>query len=179
MGVARYYTIGAVAPDLGALRDLDGRLREVAGPGALLAVVRRRDGRLVRAALPDVDVREVKTGLSRRQWFEFASFYLAVTAVSVLMGAVHLPTGLAVQAVMTALCAAGLFLHHRRPRLRGLLLGMGLPEEFVGDWEEGFASGFALALATVPEELFEEAREAFEEDTTLLAPRAVDRRMVL
>ncbi|BBL78155.1 hypothetical protein RxyAA322_00090 [Rubrobacter xylanophilus] len=180
MNVGRYYTIGAVAPDLGALGNLEGRLREIgAGPGALLAVVRRRDVRLVRATLPDVAVWEVKTGLSRRQWFEFASFYLAVTAVSVLMGAVHLPTGLAVQGVMTVLCAAGLILYHRRPPLRRLLLEMGLPGGFVEDWEEEFASGFALALAAVPEELFEEVREAFEADPALRAPRAVDRRPVL
>jgi len=178
--VERYYTIGAVAADPGALGELEERLREAGlEPGSLVAVVRRRDGRLARAALPGLRVREVKTGLSRRQWFEFASFYLAVTAVSVLMGAVHLPTGLAVQGVMTALCAAGLVLYHRRPRLRGLLLGMGLPEELVGDWEGAFASGFALALVAVREELFDEVREAFEETPNLSAPRAVDRRPVL
>ena len=44
-------------------------------------------------------------------------------------------------------------------------------------WTGNF--GFALLLATVPEDEFDEAQGAFLEDDALLAPLAVDRRPVL
>ncbi len=180
MSVSRYYTVGAVAPDLRSLKALDERLEGLGLPGeSLLVLSRRRDERLVRVTLPGARVRRVESGLSRLQWFEFASTYLGVTAVSVLMGAVHLPTGIVVQAVMTLAAVVGLVLYHRRPHLEKKLVGMGLPEGFAREWEGAFSEGFALALATVPADLYDEAQEAFLEDPGLGAPLAVDRRPVL
>ena len=180
MGVPRYYTVGAVAPDLRALKALDGRLEDQDVPAdSLLVLSRRGDERLVRVTLPGARVRGVESGLSRRQWFEFASTYLGVTAVSVLMGAVHLPTGIVVQTVMTLVAVVGLVLYHRQPHLGRKLLGMGFPEQFAQEWEGAFSDGFALALATVPADLFDEAQDAFLEDPGLLAPLAVGRRPVL
>ncbi len=180
MNMPRHYTVGAVARDLGALKALDERL-EASGvaPGSLIVLSRRRDERLVGVTLPDARTRSVEFGLSRIQWFEFASAFLGVTAVSVLMGAVHLVTGLAVQAVMTLAAVAGLVLYHRRPQLEKKLLSMGLPEELAERWTEVFQHGLALALVTVPAELFDEAQEAFLENERLEAPQAVDRRPVL
>ena len=180
MNIARHYTVGAVAPDLGALKALDERL-EASGvaPGSLIVLSRRRDERLIGVTLPDARTRRVEDGLSRIQWFEFASAFLGVTAVSVLMGAVHLATGLVVQSLMTLAAVAGLVLYHRRPQLGKKLLSMGLPEELAERWTEAFQRGFALALVTVPAELFDEAQEAFLEDQGLEAPQAVDRRPVL
>ncbi len=175
----RYYTVGAVARDLGALKELGERLEALGvGPGSLVVLVRRRDERLVSVTLPDARMRRVESGLSRMQWFEFASAFLGVTAVSVLMGAVHLATGLIVQAVMTLAAVVGLVLYHRRPRLEKKLLGMGLSEELAEQWARVFPGGFALALAVVPADLFDEAQDAFLEDG-LEAPLAVDRRLVL
>jgi hypothetical protein len=178
MSIPRYYTIGAIARDLGTLKALDERL-EVSGvePGSLIVMARRRDERLVGVILPDADTRRVESGLTRLQWFEFASAYLGVTAVSVLLGAIHLATGLIVQAVMTLAAGAGLLLYHRSPRLERKLLAMGLPETLAQEWARAFPDGFALALATVPAELFDEAQEAFLVDG-LEAPLAVDRRPV-
>jgi hypothetical protein len=102
-----------------------------------------------------------------------------VTAVSVLMGAVHPPTGIAVQAVMTLAVIIGLILYHRRPRLQKELLAMGLPEKLAEEWEGTFQEGFALALATVPSDLFDETQDAFLEDSKLRSPLTVDRRPVL
>ncbi len=179
MSIARYYTIGAVVSDLRALKELEERLEELgAGPGSLVLLVRRRDERLVSVTLPEARTRQVESGLSRTQWFEFASAFLGVTAVSVLMGAVHLATGLIVQSLMTLAAVLGLVLYHRRPRLEKKLLGMGLPERLAEEWARAFPDGFALALVTVPAELFDEAQEAFLEDG-LEAPLAVDRRPVL
>ncbi len=179
MSIPRHYTVGAVARDLGALKALDERL-EASGiePGSLIVVSRRRDERLIGVTLPDVRTRGVESGLSRMQWVEFASAFLGVTAVSVLMGAVHLATGLIVQAVMTLAAVVGLLIYHRRPQLEKKLLGMGFPEELAEEWAEAFPRGFALALATVPAELFDEAQGAFLEGG-LEAPLAVDRRPVL
>ncbi len=179
MSLPRYYTIGAVARDLGALKRLDERL-EAAGVTAdsLLVLSRRQDECLVGVTLPDVRTRRVESGLTRAQWFEFASTFLGVTSVSVLMGAVHLPTGLIVQAVMTVAAVVGLVLYHRRPRLEKQLLRMGLPENLVEEWSGAFPDGFALALATVPSDLSDKAQEAFLEDG-LESPLAVDRRPVL
>jgi hypothetical protein len=180
MRIPRHYTVGAVARDLGALKALDERL-EASGvaPGSLIVLSRRRDERLIGVTLPGARTRSVESGLSRIQWFEFASAFLGVTAVSVLMGAVHLATGLAVQSLMTLAAVAGLVLYHRRPHLEKKLLSMGLPEELAERWRAAFQQGLALALATVPAELFDEAQEAFLEDEGLEAPQAVDRRPVL
>ncbi len=180
MSVPRYYTIGAVARDLGALKRLDERLgASGVGPGSLVVLCRRRDERLVGVTLPDAHARKVESGLTRAQWFELASAFLGVTAVSVLMGAVHPPTGIAVQAVMTLATIIGLILYHRRPHLQKKLLAMGLPERFAEEWEAAFHDGFALALATVPSDLHDETQDAFLEDSELGSPLAVDRRPVL
>ena len=178
MGIPRHYTVGAVARDLGALKALDERL-EASGiePGSLIVVSRRRDERLIGVTLPDVRTRRVESGLSRMQWVEFASAFLGVTAVSVLMGAVHLTTGLIVQSLLTLAAVAGLVLYHRRPWLERKLLSLGLPENLAEEWARAFPAGFALVLVTVPAELFNETQEAFLEDG-LEAPLAVDRRPV-
>ena len=179
MNVPRHYTVGAVVRDLGALKALDERL-EASGvePGSLIVLSRRRDERLIGVTLPEARTRRVESGLTRMQWFEFASAFLGVTAVSVLLGAVHLATGLIVQSLMTLAAAVGLVLYHRRPQLEKQLLGMGLPEELAGKWARAFPDGFALALATVAADLSDEAQEAFLGDG-LEAPFAVDRRPVL
>jgi hypothetical protein len=180
MSIPRYYTVGAVAPDLRSLKALDERLEDSGLPdGSLLVLLRGKDERLVRVTLPGVRTRKVESGLSRTQWFEFASTYLGVTAVSVLMGAVHLPTGIAVQAILTLAAIVGLVLYHRGPHLQNKLLAMGLPDRFAEEWEAAFPEGFALALATVPANQFEEAQDAFIEDPSLLSPLAVDRRPAL
>ena len=180
MSIPRYYTVGAVAQDLRALKALDERLEDLGVPAdSLLVLSRRKDERLVGVTLPDVRTRRVESGLSRTQWFELASTYLGVTAVSVLMGAVHPPTGIAVQAVMTLAVIIGLILYHRRPHLQKKLLAMGLPEKLAEEWEGAFHEGFALALATVPSDLFDEMQDAFLEDSKLRSPLAVDRRPVL
>jgi hypothetical protein len=179
MSVPRYYTVGAIVRDLGALKALDERL-EASGlaPGSLIVLVRRRDERLISVTLPDARTRRVESGLSRMQWFEFASAFLGVTAVSVLIGAVHLATGLIVQSVMTLAAVVGLVLYHRRPQIEKEILGLGLPEKLAEEWAAAFPDGFALVLATVPADLFDEAQDAFLADglkTTL----AVARRPVL
>jgi hypothetical protein len=180
MSIPRYYTVGAVAPGLRSLKELDERLEDAGLPdGSLLVFSRRRDERLVSVSLPGVRTRRVESGLSRAQRFEFASTYLGVTAVSVLMGAVHLPTGIAVQAILTLAAVVGLVLYHRRPHLQNRLLAMGLPEGFAEEWEAKFPEGFALALATIPADQFDDAQDAFTEDPRLLSPLAVDRRLLL
>src|SRR5215216_5115451 len=180
MSITRYYTVGAVARDLRSLRALDERLEDTKVPAdALLVLSRRKDERLIGVTLPDVRTRSVEGGLSRTQWFEFVSTYLGVTAVSVLMGAVHPPTGIAVQAIMTLAAVIGLILYHRRPHLRKKLLAMALPEDFAEEWEAAFHNGFALAIATVPADHFEEIQDAFLEDSGLESPLAVDRRLTL
>ena len=108
-----------------------------------------------------------------------AAAYLGVTAVSVLMGAVHLPTGLVVQAVMTLAAVVGILLYRRRPRLERKLLGMGLPERLAADWAAAFPQGFALALAAVSEEHLDATQDAFLDDPGFTALLAVDRRPVL
>src|ERR687897_2621076 len=165
MSISRYHTVGAVARDLRALKELDARLETLGvPPGSLLVLARRRDERLVEVTLPDARVRRVGGGLSRTQWFEFASAFLGVTAVSVLMGAVHLATGLTVQAVMTLAAVVGLVIYHRRPQVEMELVGMGLPEGSTEEWGHAFSDGFALALATVPADLSDETQEAFLEE---------------
>jgi len=165
---------------LRSLKALDERLEDAGLPeGSLLVLLRRKDEGLVRVTLTGARTRRVESGLSRTQWFEFASTYLGVTAVSVLMGAVHPPTGIVVQALMTLAAIVGLVVYHRRPHLRNKLLAMGLPERFAGEWEGAFTEGFALALVTVQADLFDEVQDAFLEDADLKAPAAVDRRPVL
>ena len=179
MSVPRHYTVGAVARDLGVLKALEERL-EASGvePASLIVLSRRRDERLVGVTLPGARTRRVESGLSRLQWFEFASAFLGVTAVSVLLSAVHLATGLVVQSLMTLAAVVGLVLYHRLPRLDKQLMGMGLPEELAEEWARAFPGGFALALATVPAELFDKAHEAFLAGD-LEAPLAIDRRPVI
>lgn len=180
MSIARYYTIGAVATDLRSLKALDDRMEDLGLPeGSLLVLLRRKDERLVHVTLPGVRTRRVESGLSRAQWFEFASTYLGVTAVSVLMGAVHLPTGIVVQTLITLAAIFGIIIYQRRPHLRNKLLTMGLPEGFAEEWEAAFKDGFVLALATVPADLYDDAQDAFLEDLGLASPRAIDRRPVL
>jgi Flp pilus assembly protein TadB len=180
MSIPRYYTVGAVAQDLRSLKALDERLEDLDVPAdSMLVLSRRKDERLVSVTLPGARTRRVESGLSRTQWFEFFSTYLGVTAVSVLMGAVHLPTGIAVQAVITLAAFIGLILYHRRSKLQNKLLAMALPEEFAEEWEAAFHNGLALVLATVPADLFDETQDAFLEDPALASPLAVDRRLVL
>ncbi|MGI9048225.1 MAG: hypothetical protein ACR2GU_02415 [Rubrobacteraceae bacterium] len=180
MSIPRYYTLGAIVPDIQALLNLEDRLvKESVAADAVTVLVRRRDESLVRATLPEAHVRRIESGLTRMQWFEFASTFIGVTAVSVLMGAVSLPLGITVQAIMMLIAIVGLIIYHRLPRLEKKVLGMGLPENLASQWEGGFSSGFALVLASVPAELFEDAQDAFLEDETLRVPLAVDRRPVL
>jgi len=179
MSVPRYFTIGAVSPDLASLMALDERLEDAGVAGdSHLALVRRRDEPLVGVTLPGARTARVESGLSRAQWFELFSTYLGVTAVSVLMGAVHLPTGLAVQAVVTLAVVVGLVIYYRRPQLERKVLRMGLPERLAEEWQVAFPGGFALSLVIVPAENFDAAQDAFLEDPKLLAPQAVDRRPV-
>lgn len=180
MSITRYYTVGAVARDARSLKSLDERLEERGvAPDALLVLSRRRDERLVQNILPGARTRQVESGMSRMQWFELASTYLGVTAVSVLMGAVHLPTGIVVQAVMTLAAIIGVILYHRHSQLERKLVGMGLPEELAKGWSQAFPGGFALALVTVTSDHFEDVQEAFLETEGLESPLAVDRRPVL
>ena len=180
MSIPRYYTVGAVAQDVRSLKALDERLEDLEVPAeSLLVLSRRKDERLVSVTLPGVRTRRVESGLSRTQWFEFVSTYLGVTAVSVLMGAVHPPTGIAVQAIITLAAIIGLILYHRRPHLQNKLLAMGLPEGFADEWDGTFLDSIALVLATVPADLLDETQAAFLEDPGLESPLAIDRRPVL
>jgi hypothetical protein len=166
-----------MAPDLDFLKALEDRIW-TANPESFLVVCRKRDEALLRATLPEAHVHRAEGGLSRMQWFEFASMYLGVTAAAVLMGAVHLATGVAVQAIFTLACLVGLILYHRSPKLEKKLLRMGMPDHVAREWESWFDSNFALALLTVPEDDFEAARGLFEE-SGMQSPLAVDRRLVL
>lgn len=181
MSIPRYHTVGAVAKDARAMNALGERLSSVEEltPDSVLVLARRRDARLAENILPEARVRLAQSGLSRMQWFEFASTFFAASTVSFLMGVVHLWTGLVVQAVLTVASVVGLVAYHRRPRLKKQLLAFGLPENLAEDWAEAFSSGFALVLATVPEESSGEVQEAFLADDRLVSPLAVDRRPVL
>lgn len=180
MSISRYYTIGAVVPDVRSLKGLGDRLGELdLSPDSVVALTRRRDERLTRAILPEAHVGSLESSLSRRQWLEFASTFFSASTVSFLMGVVHLWTGLIVQAVLTVASIIGLVIYYRRPNVRRRLLSLGMPERLAAEWEVSFSAGFALLLATVPEDLFEEAQSAFLEDETLLSPLAIDRRPVL
>ena len=180
MAIPRYYTVGAIVPDLRSLRRLGDRLDALnLAPDSVIVLARRRDERLTRAILPEAHVGSVESSLSRRQWLELASTFFSASTVSFLMGVVHLWTGLVVQAVLTIAAVVGLIVYHRRPHVEKRLLRLGMPERLAGEWEASFPTGFALLLATVPEEDFDEAQSAFLEDDALLSPLAVDRRPVL
>jgi hypothetical protein len=180
MSISRYCTVGAVVPDVRAFKGLGDRLEELnLSPGSVVVLARRRDVRLARNILPEARVESAQSGLSRRQWLEFASTFFSASTVSFLMAAVHLWTGLIVQAVLTLASIVGLVLYHRRPHVQRRLLRLGMPERLAGEWESSFKDGFALLLATVPEDLFDETQGAFLEDDVPLSPLAVDRRPVL
>lgn len=180
MVIPRYYTVGAIVPDVRSLKGLGDRLDALdLTPDSVVVLARRRDERLTRAILPEAHVRNVESGLSRRQWLEFASTFFSASTVSFLMGVVHLWTGLVVQAVLTVAAVVGLILYHRRPHVEKRLLRLGMPERIAREWGDSFPAGFALLLATVLEEDFDEAQGAFLEDDGLLSPLAVDRRPVL
>jgi hypothetical protein len=180
MSIPRYYTVGAVAPNVRSLKGLVDRLDALdLTPGSVVVLTRRQDVCLAQVLLPEAHVRSVEGGLSRRQWLEFVSAFFSASTVSFLMGTVHLWTGLIVRAVLTIAAAVGLFVYRRRPRIEKTLLRLGMPEKLAEEWEVSFPAGFALLLATVPEDLFDEAQGAFLEDEALLTPLAVDRRPVL
>ena len=66
MSIPRYYTVGAVVPDLRTLKALDERLEDAGLPdGSLLVLSRRRDERLVSVSVPGARTRRVESGLSR------------------------------------------------------------------------------------------------------------------
>jgi hypothetical protein len=177
MNVPRYYTVGAVVPDVRSFKELGDRLDALdPEPDSVVVLARRRDRRLAQVVLPEARVGSVESGLSRRQWLEFVSTFFSASTVSFLMGAVHLWTGLVVQAVLTVAAVIGLVVYHRRPRVEQRLLRLGMPDHLAQKWEASFPAGFALLLATVPEGDFEEAQSAFLEDDALLSPLAVDRR---
>ena len=180
MSIPRYYTVGAVVPNVRSLKGLGDRLDALdLPPKSIVVLTRRRDGRLAQTILPEAHVENVESGLSRRQWLEFSSTFFSASTVSFLMGAVHLWTGIIGQAVRTLASVFGIVLYHRRPHVQRRVLRLGMPERLAGEWEASFKDGFALLLATVPEDLFGEAQDAFLEDETLLSPLAVDRRPVL
>lgn len=180
MAIPRYYTVGAVVPDARSLKSLGDRLDALdLAPDSVVVLTRRRDERLARTVLPEAHVGSVESSLSRRQWLEFGSTFFSASTVSFLMAVVHLWTGLAVQAVLTVAAVAGLVIYHRQPHVQNRLLSFGMPEHLAREWEASFPAGFALLLATVPEEQFDEAQGAFLDDVSLLSPLAVDRRPVL
>jgi hypothetical protein len=180
MSVPRYYTVGAVVPDVRSFKELGDRLEVLdPEPDSVVVLARRRDRRLAQAVLPEARVESVESGLSRRQWLEFASTFFSVSTVSFLMGAVHLWTGLIVQTVLTVVSVVGLLIYHRRPRVEKRLLRLGMPDHLAQKWEASYPAGFALLLATVPEVDFEAAQGVFLKDGALLSPLAVDRRPVL
>ena len=180
MGIQRYYTVGAVAPNLRSLSGLGERISERGSEtDSMVVLARRRDRELIEVTLPGARVEKVESSLSQMQWFEFASTFLAVTATSVLMGAIHLPTGIVVQTVLTLAAIVGLVIYHRRPQVKKKLLGMALPERLAEEWEEKFSHGLGLVLVAVPEQHFDEVQKAFLGDESLQAPLAIDRRPVM
>ena len=180
MSIRRYYTVGAVAPDVQSLKELMDRLDALdLAPDSVVVLTRRWDERLAQVLLPEARVHNVESGLSRMQWFEFASTFFSASTVSFLMGVVHLWTGLVVQAVLTVAAVVGLIAYRRRPRVEKKLLSLGMPEQLATEWKVSFPVGLALLLATVPERAFDEVQGAFLEDDALLSPLAVDRRLVL
>src|SRR5919112_4036154 len=177
MAIMRYYTVGAVVPDARLLKNLGDRLDALElAQRDVVALTRRRDERLARAILTEAHVRSVESSLSRRQWLELGSTFFSASTVSFLMGVVHLWTGLVVQAVLTIAAVVGLVVYYRRQHVKKRLLRLGMPEHLAGEWDASFPASFALLLATVPEEDFDEAQSAFLKDDNLLSPLAVDRR---
>ncbi|AHY47434.1 Hypothetical Protein RradSPS_2151 [Rubrobacter radiotolerans] len=177
-----YRTIGAVVRDLGTLAGISGRATREVPEARLVVLARRRDRREVEATLPEAEFRALAAGLTRAQKLELGSAYLGVTAVSVLMGAVHLPTGVAVQLAVTLAVVVGLFLYTRRPRIVRQLVGLGLPQKVAERWQQSFdASSFALALLVAPDRSFDDAHDAFLADGAggLREPLVFDRRPVL
>src|SRR5918998_4363273 len=144
MGIPRYYTVGAVVPDARSLKSLGDRLDALdLVQRDVVALTRRRDERLARAILPEAHVGSVESSLSRRQWLELGSTFFSASTVSILMGVVHLWTGLVVQAVLTLASVAGIYLYRRMPRLERVLLGFGFPDRFAKEWTAVFPAGFA------------------------------------
>ena len=176
----RYYTIGAVAANVQSFKELSERLKGIdPAPDSTVALVRRGDERLARLLLPEARIESVQSGLTKMQWFELVSTFFSASTVSFLMGAVHLPTGLVVQVLLTLAFIVGLLVYRRRLLVKKMLLGFGMPEKLAGEWEVAFAAGFALLLAIVPVEGFDEVQNAFLEGDAILSPLAVDRRIVL
>src|SRR3712207_6691586 len=109
MNIARYYTVGAIVPDVRSFKELGDRIDVLdPEPDSVVVLARRRDRRLAQAVLPEARVGSVESGLSRRQWLEFVSTFFSVSTVSFLMGVVHLWTGLVVQAAVTVAAVIGL-----------------------------------------------------------------------
>jgi hypothetical protein len=180
MSIVRYYTVGAIVPNVRSLKGLGDRLETLdLASDSIVVLTRRRDKPLAQAVLTEAHVESLESGLSRRQWLEFASTFFSASTVCFLMGVVHLWTGLVVQVLLTVASVVGLVIYHRRSHLQERILSLGMPEHFAGEWETTFPAGFALVLATVPEDLFDEAQGVFLEDEGLLSPLAVDRRPVL
>src|SRR5215218_6079158 len=68
MGIARYYTVGAVVPDIGSLKELTSRIDALDFTrDSVVVLTRRRDESLARILLPEARVRSVESGLSRRE----------------------------------------------------------------------------------------------------------------
>src|SRR5215217_1953782 len=102
MDIPRYYTVGAVVPDARSLKELGDRLEALdPEPDSVVVLALRRDQRLAQAVLPEARVRSVESGLSRRQWLEFASTFFSASTVSFLIGAFQLWTGSGVQPFLT------------------------------------------------------------------------------
>lgn len=181
MAVTRFQTIGAISPGFDSVVGLSRLIEEAGGdPSSVVVLARRQDAKTIEATLPEAEVRSLDTRLTRAQRVELGSAYLGVTSVSVLMGAVHLPTGLIVQIVMTLAVIVGLVLYRRRPKLAKEIAALGLPKTLAQRWDKAFdADAFALVLAVAPEEDFDDVQDAFLRDDTLREPLVVDRRPVL
>src|SRR5215212_5947433 len=132
MSISRYYTVGAIVPDIRSFKELGDRLDTLdPEPDSVVVLVRRRDRRLAQAVLPEARVSSVESGLSRRQWLEFISTFFSASTVSFLMGAVHLWTGLVVQAVCTLRALMPLVIYRPRPRLHNSLLPSPMPRQLA------------------------------------------------
>src|ERR687897_177179 len=83
MSISRYYTVGAVVPDIRSFKELGDRLDALdPEPDSVVVLVRRRDRPLAQAILPEARVSSVESGLSRRQWLEFISTFLSASPYS-------------------------------------------------------------------------------------------------
>src|SRR3954467_5940079 len=136
MRIPRYYTVGAIVPNGRSLKVLGDRLDTLdLASDYIVGLTRRRDKRLAQAVLTEAHVESLESGLSRRQWLEFASTFFSASTVCFLMGVVHLWTGLVVQVLLTVAAVAGLIVHHSRSHLQQRVLRLGMPEHFAGEWE--------------------------------------------